>query len=968
MCPPSDAAAVPAGSVGRAAELARIADALEAVARGAPVRMAVEGEPGIGKTHLLSELRRRAEELGHLVLAGAASEFERDLPFGVFVEALDAHVAARHPVREGWADEAWFADLAGVLPGIRSGPDHVQAGADQRHRAHRAVRRLLQMLAERQPLVLVLDDLHWADPASVELIAALLRRDVAAPVLLALGYRSGRAPPKLGAALGDPDVEVIELEGLSEADCVRLTGGGLSPQQAASIFEASGGNPFYALQLARSSPSSGPAIARSADGSVPRAVAASLLDEFADLSPAAHRLLDAAAIAGDPFDLDLALAISELRVAAGTAALDQLLDARLLHTTDVPRRFAFRHPLVRRAVYDATAGGWRIAAHGRAAAALAAVGASAIARAHHVEQCASLGDDDAVALLLEAANDSAPRAPAGAARWYESALRLIPAADHGRRLRTLIGSAQVLAVTGALERSAARLVEAIELVPAEDVVLRLRLSSSCAACENFLGDHPRARRRLAAAVEELGEGASREAVTARLDLAAGAFFTFERQRMNDLADGALRMARTLGQRDLVGAAAAALAHAAALDGDAERAQAGADEAGRELDELDDDVLADHLDAVNRLAWAEFLIERHDASIRHAQRGVDVARATGRNRFVPLILQAQALSTMMLGHLAAAAELEGDALEIAALATNDYVTCSVLTTFGSVAMQHGDHDGALRAGLESVRLVEGASGRIAGMARGRLAVTRRELGASEEETAPLVEGIGGWAMTSLPPTWRVLWADSLTRAELAAGRRDRADACAKLAEDVAAGFPLPLTVALAQRARARMLAAEGANGAAREAAMASAEAAARCGAAVESARAEALAGQAAAADRDRQAAVALLRRAETCFDECGADIDRGETRRELRKLNARAEPRGPSGDGAGGVDALSRREREVAGLITARMTNREIAAELFLSEKTVETHLRNIFAKLGASSRVDVARAIERAGDPRPDRP
>jgi DNA-binding NarL/FixJ family response regulator len=966
--PASDAAAVPARPVGRAAELDRLEEALAGVARGAPVRMVVEGEPGIGKTHLLSELRRQGGERGHLVLAGAASEFERDLPFGVFVEALDAHVAARDAVREGWAEEDWFADLAGVLPGVRGRSDHAPAGADERHRAHGAVRRLLQMLAQRRPLVLVLDDLHWADPASVELIAALVRRDVAAPVLLALSHRSGRAPPKLAAALGDPDVLVIELAGLGEVDCARLTGG-LSPEQGAAIFEASGGNPFYALQLARGMPSDGrSAAAPDTGGGVPRAVAASLLDEFAALSAAARRLLDAAAIAGDPFEPDLAFAIAELPVDTATAALDELLDCRLLHGTTVPRRFAFRHPLVRRAVYDATGGGWRIAAHARAAAALAAAGASAVARAHHVEHSAAPGDDDAIALLLQAADDSAARAPAGAARWYEAALRLIPAADRARRLRTLIGSAQVLAAVGALDRSAARLVEAIELVPAQNVVLQLRLASSCAACENFLGDHPRARRRLSAAVDALGDGASREAVTARLDLAAGAFFTFERQRMNDLTGAALRMARTLEQRDLVGAAAAALAHAAALDGDVAQAQAGADEAGRELDELDDDVLAEHLDAVNRLAWSEFLIERHEASIRHAQRGVAVARAAGRNRFVPLILQAQALSTMMLGHLAAAAELQEDALEIAALAANGYVTCSVLTTSGGVAMQRGDHDGALRAGRGSVRLVEGSGGRIPGMARARLAVTRRELGASAEETASLVAGIGGWAMTSIPPTWRVLWADALTRAELAAGRRDCADACARLAEEAAAGFALPLAAALAQRARARVLLASGDNGAAREVALASAAAAARGGAAIESARAEAIAGQAAAADADRDTAVTLLRNAESCFDECGADADRGAARRELRKLGARAEPRGPSGDGVGGVDALSRREREVAGLITARKTNREVAAELFLSEKTVESHLRNIFAKLGASSRVDVARAIERARDQRPGRP
>jgi DNA-binding NarL/FixJ family response regulator len=88
--------------------------------------------------------------------------------------------------------------------------------------------------------------------------------------------------------------------------------------------------------------------------------------------------------------------------------------------------------------------------------------------------------------------------------------------------------------------------------------------------------------------------------------------------------------------------------------------------------------------------------------------------------------------------------------------------------------------------------------------------------------------------------------------------------------------------------------------------------------------------------------------------------RDEVRRELRKLGARVEPRRATGrDAAEGVASLSSREREIAELVTDRRTNKEIAAELFLSEKTIESHLRNVFAKLGVRSRVQVARVMER---------
>jgi ATP/maltotriose-dependent transcriptional regulator MalT len=954
--------------VGRTSELIRLGEALDRLDRGSAVRLAVEGDPGIGKTFLLSELRRRAEERGHLVLAGSGSEFESDFPFGVWVDALDAYVASQELHTDGSLDEGLFSDLAGLLPSLRrSRHGAPSAGADARYAAHRAVRGLLEALADSRPLVLVLDDLHWSDPASAELIAALLRREPAAPVLLALAYRTGQAPAKLTSALAAPGVAIIEVGELSAQECSTLVGDELSAGHRAAIFLQTGGNPFYTLELARASQSATSSSAgdqMAEDAGVPRAVTAALLDEFRSLSPTARALLDAGSIAGDPFDPDLADSIGSLTRQEGMLALDELLDARLLQATDVPRRFAFRHPLVRRAVYDATKGGWRIGAHGRAAATLAKRGASATARAYHVEQSASEGDVEGIRLLLDAGDGSAAHAPAGAGRWYGAALRLMPEDERPTRLRALMSLAQVLALTGDLERSAARLLEAIELVPEAELALRLRLTSACAHCENFLGHHDRAEARLRAALATLPDRRSREAVAAQLDLAAGAFFTFEQEWMCELTGRALETARNLGEPSMIGAAAAAAAHATALCGLVAAAQSAVAEAGTTLDRLPDGLFADHLVAVNRLAWSEFLVERHADSIRHAQRGVTVARAAGRNQFVPLILQAQALSTMVVGDLSAAAALQDDALEVAELAANGYVTCSVLTTSGTVAMQRGDDAGALRAGELSVALVDGIEGgRIPTMARVRLAVTRRELGASAEDTEALVADAGGWELALVPPTWRVLWAETLTRVELAAGRGEQAEACARLAEETAESFPLPLAGALARRARARMLFASGDAGAARDLASDAAARAASAGAPVEAARARVVAGLAAASMEDRDTAIAALREAETCFDRCGAERDRSEVRRDLRRLGARWEPRGRASTAPGGLGSLSRREREVANLVTDRKTNREVAADLFLSEKTVESHLRNIFAKLGVSSRVEVARAVEKDGLP-----
>ena len=172
---------------------------------------------------------------------------------------------------------------------------------DERHRAHRAVRALLDLIATAKPLVLVLDDLHWSDAASIELLAALLRRRTAGRVLLALGYRSGKAPPRLGAALAAPAVTIIDLGPLSEAECSTLAGEHLDATQRAAIYSQSGGNPFYTLQLAHASElpsrsSTGDRLALNAG--VPRTVAAALLEELKTLTANTRLLLTSASIRG----------------------------------------------------------------------------------------------------------------------------------------------------------------------------------------------------------------------------------------------------------------------------------------------------------------------------------------------------------------------------------------------------------------------------------------------------------------------------------------------------------------------------------------------------------------------------------------------------------------------------------------------------------------------------------------------
>ena len=155
------------GLLGRRAELAAIDEAL---ARRSGV-LAFSGEGGIGKTRLLDELAARAGDA--LVLTGRASELERELPFGVWEDALSDHAAFLGVDRLERLVGDQLPELAAVLPLVGRVPAGLQ---DERYRTHRAVRALLEGLATTRPVVLALDDLQWADDSSLETIAALLRR------------------------------------------------------------------------------------------------------------------------------------------------------------------------------------------------------------------------------------------------------------------------------------------------------------------------------------------------------------------------------------------------------------------------------------------------------------------------------------------------------------------------------------------------------------------------------------------------------------------------------------------------------------------------------------------------------------------------------------------------------------------------------------------------------------------------
>jgi ATP/maltotriose-dependent transcriptional regulator MalT len=973
---PQEVAARPARPpdplVGRADELDLFEQVLDELNGGRPRAIELVGEPGIGKTRLLSELMARAELGGHLVLAGSASELERELPFSVFVHALDEYVESLDPNLLSALGDDVQAELAHVLPSLSAlAAGRMVALQHERYRNHRAVRSLLELLAQGAPLVLVLDDLHWADSASVELLGALLRRPPAAPVLTAVALRPRQLPDRFAAALERAHraetLTRVELGAFTPEEARDFLDGRVDAAGAAVLYQETGGNPFYLEQLARSPQRARGAASAREDSrarlDVPPAVAASLSEELQLLSDDGRLVLEGAAVAGDPFELDLAAAAAGTSEQAAMHAVDELLELDLVRTTDAPRRFRFRHPLVRRAVYEATAGGWRLGAHDRCAEALVARGATAAERAHHVERSARQGDVAAVAVLRDAGEAAARLAPESAARWFGGALRLLPQTAPIRdRVELLLARSGALAAAGLFTRSHEAMLEAVAIASGQPSDLSTTVATACAGVERFLGRYEHAHGRLVRALRVLPDPASVGSAELLIELTLNEFYRSRYEAMHDWAARAVSAAKVAGDAALTAAALAMPALAHAMTGPTEAARSHRAEAAALVDELSDDELSLRPDAAAWLGAAEIYLDLYAEADAHASRALALARATGRGdplfRLYPILPRVW----YVRGKLAEADELLDGAIEAGRLLASPPALAGNLFNRSAVAVAVGDLDVALATAEEGAELTRDLDeGFVRAWAAVRLAGVLLETGQPVRAVEVLLGRAGGEELTLIPGGWRAYCLELLTRCWLAMDRHSEAERAADLAEVTAAAARLPLATAWADRAAAAIALHSGNATGAVERALGSADAAQEVGAPIEGGLSRTLAGRALAQTGQSERAVAELQRAAAAFDACGALRYRESAERELGKLGHRPHRRTRPGTTDGTrIASMTQRELQVARLVVDRKTNPEIAADLFLSQKTVETHLRHIFRKMDVSSRVELARAVERA--------
>ncbi len=903
--------------VGREAELRAIEAILDAPP-DEPVALVLEGEAGIGKSTLWLSALELARERGIRVLSARPAEAERGLAFAGLGDLFGGVV--EHVLPELSSPRRRALGVALLVEEATGGADPRALGV--------GVHDAIELLAGDAPLVLAVDDVQWLDPSSDGALAFGFRR-LAGRIVLLLARRTGRDTDRsqLERALPSARVEQVQLGPLSVGAVQRLLqerlGRAFARPTLIRIHEAAGGNPFYALEIASVL---GPDVDPTRPLPVPENLEELVDARLAGLPDSTREaLVFASALGNTKLKLLLAAGVRE-------DALEPALAARVVETTDGTIRFA--HPLLASVLYQGLSAAERRRAH----RALADVVVDPIERARHLA-LATEGPDREIAGTLEeaAALASARGATVAAAELGEHALRLTPAdafeeehrrtiaagrahmaageAERARRLgqeleeRSLEGAPRAEALDFLSDLEHSRMPERIALrrqalrQPSLPLELRLAIHLRLALETRFTEGVPAAlahARQALELAEELGEDGPRagaQAVLAQIRFIAG-----EPDALG-LAESANELAAATGEFGRRTHAGLCLAHILVWSAQLDAARMRLEALDRDGADRDERVSAQ---ALWYLSLVELWAGRWDVAGELAERarelGIQYDRedAEGPQNVFPLGLVAA-----HRGELDLARELAERGRQLA------------------------ERQGALLPGLPALCGLVDAWGDDPAAA-----IQHFEAAERTASTAGWREPWLGW--------WRADHADALV--EL--GRVDEAVALLDRWEDDATQLGRQWVVAQATRSRGLVAARVGDVDEAQRLLGEAAEASREVGDPFGRARALLALGVVGRRARQKRAAREAIDAALAIFDECGAEQWAERARPERGRIGGRRREEG-----------LTAAEQRVAALVAEGRTNREVAAALVLGERTVETHLTHIYAKLGVRSRTELARAF-----------
>jgi DNA-binding CsgD family transcriptional regulator len=891
------------GVLGRDHETGLLESVLRAAAEGHGGGVVLHGEPGIGKTALLSYAEERAS--GFQVLRAVGVEPEADLAYAMLHQLLlpALGLVAELPGPQARALRILFGQAEGEPP------DPFLVGLSSLS--------LLSLLAGTKPVLCVIDDAHWADQPTLTTLAFVARRLSNEPIVLALAARADE-----GHGTDLPQLRRIPLMGLDQEAAMALLaergGGRLTEGERNHLLAATGGNPLALLELAGSGvPPDGTPEPLAMTDELRRSFLARIQARHGGLLP----LLLLVAADGSGSVETLAKAGAELDIATEPlhlAELDELL-------TSDGSRLAFRHPLIRSAIYHSAGAGRRAAIH-RALASALDTPADQHRRAWHLGQAATGADERAAEELERSAEQAALRGgPAAALAALSRAAELT--ADGPRRGRRLWSAARA-AIRGGFTAGAVELLDRAEREPELDEADRISVAVMRAIVAGFAGSPedaldlikpwiPRCleidRRRYTPTVAMYGDlGVRTNQPRVWSDLAG--WLDNVAPEPGNPEDAVLQLLRTVS-----------------------RIRTGDDPPQPFEDRTIVESLNDPITMTLAGAIAHGLGDDELSRRLHRTAG-QLARTIGALGALAWNLEYQAADELARGRFGLAEAHAEEGVQFAVEVGQPNSACRNRGLLALCAALRGRPDAAELA----TEVLAEASGRNLADA---MAYARRSLGLIElvagrhREAAQHFEAVGTWD-TDPPPDLALGVLPDLVEALVRAGEQDRAAA----ATTVHARWTAPTPTALTARCQALTGTGAGYPEALRRHALADAP--------FEHARTELLFGEQLRRDRHRSEAAHHLRSAAENFRRIGA---LAWADRALGELRATGESAGTPE--AGALRTLTPQELRIALAVGEGLTNREIAAQLFLSPRTVDYHLRKVFNKADLTSRAELMRLV-----------
>jgi DNA-binding CsgD family transcriptional regulator/tetratricopeptide (TPR) repeat protein len=553
-----------------------------------------------------------------------------------------------------------------------------------------------------------------------------------------------------------------------------------------------------------------------------------------------------------------------------------------------------------------------------------------------------------------------------------AALRLLPeegsaGADPSARIPLLLRLARALGITGRLVDSRAVLHELLGLLPASSE-RRAPAVAFCASIERLLGRYTEADAMLRAELDNVAERSGTAAVLLRIDLAVGSMYQGRFAAEQDWTAEAVATARQLGDQPLLGAVLAVRALGILMGvrvagiplAPRESALELLTEAATIIDSQPDRRLVDYIEAVARLGLGEYIVERFDDAERHMTRILRAARSAGRIHLQTYVALGLGMTYGRTGRLRSALASFDDALDQALLTGSCEQRGLSQSSRAWIMAWTDDLSGAAAAAAEAVELADQFPGYFSAVTRYRVAEVRIWLGDPDGCVDLMLGGCGGPDLSALDPVSRVRGYAVLATAEAARGCGQEALRWAERARALADELSTVSNDGFADLAMATALAAHDPVPAVRHA-DAAVEAFGRVGDQVLLGCAHLVAARSLAAHHDAAAARVRFGTARNAFSTTGAGFFRRLAEREQRRMNAR-QPRQRRQAAAvvPGGEALTPRELEIAELVAAGLTNRQIAEHLLLSTRTIESHVARLFTRLNVSTRTAVVHALRRA--------